>query len=113
MPSKEKIEKAKQKLKETQDSYLKDELDISIEIILNYIKQLETKANKYDSLVKKLEVKIEELEKIAKKADTIPTTVKEERLDGTIVYSQRFSAEGYIAQIAMKILQELLKEAEE
>ncbi len=71
------------------------------------------KANKYDSLVKKLEVKIEELEKIAKKADTIPTTVKEERLDGTIVYSQRFSAEGYIAQIAMKILQELLKEAED
>lgn len=54
--------------------------------------------------------KIKELEKIAKKADIIPETVKEERIDGSFVYSQRFNADGYIAQAIIKVLQDLLEE---
>lgn len=34
-------EKAIEKLRETQDSYLKDELDTSIEVVLNLLQQLE------------------------------------------------------------------------
>ena len=56
-----------------------------------------------------VEEKIKEYKKIAEKVDKIPETVKEERLDGSVVYSQRFNADGYIAEIIVKILQELLQ----
>lgn len=54
--------------------------------------------------------KIQELDKIAKKKDMFPETVKEEKLDGSYVYSQRFNADGYIAEVIVNILQELLEE---
>lgn len=58
----------------------------------------------------KILVKIKELDKIAKKKDLIPETVKEEKLDGSYIYSQRFKADGYIAEAIIKVLQELLEE---
>lgn len=40
--------------------------------------------------------------------EVIPETVKEEKLDGSYVYSQRFKADGYIAEAIINALQELL-----
>lgn len=81
-----------------------EQLQKNITTLLNYIE------NSIPTSV--VEEKINEYKKIAEKADKIPTTVKEERLDGSIVYSQRFNADGYIAEIIVKILQELLQEKE-
>jgi len=138
------LEEAIKKLKETQDSYLKDELDLAIEKVLQELKKLnsEIEAQKYliqerdkellelnqkcileivakeeveelleNSIPKeKVLAKIKELNKMAKKKDIIPETVKEEKVDGTIVYSQRFNANGYFAEAIVNVLQELLEE---
>ncbi len=58
----------------------------------------------------KILAKIQELDKIAKKKDMIPETVKEEKLDGSYVYSQRFNADGYIAEVIVNVLKDLLEE---
>lgn len=81
-----------------------EQLQKNITTLLNYIE------NSIPTSV--VEEKINEYKKIAEKADKISETVKEERLDGSIVYSQRFNADGYIAEIIVKILQELLQEKE-
>ena len=86
---------------------MKEEHLLILELLYSY-NQNEAKANKYDSLIKEIEDKIEDLDKIAKKKDVIPETVKEEKLDGSYVYSQRFTADGYIAEAIINILQELL-----
>lgn len=88
---------------------LKD--DCSCEECLKNKRAYETILNYIENSIPKevVEEKMSELKKIAKKADTMPITVEEERLDGTTVYSQRFSADGYIAQVIIKVLQELLE----
>lgn len=76
------------------------------------ITELQAKANKYDALVEKIKNKTTELNEIANKKDLIPETVKEEKINGDIVYSKRFNAEGYIAEIILNILQELIPKEE-
>lgn len=47
-------EKAIEKLKETQDSYLKDELDLAIEEVLNLIQQLQEENKQKDKIIDKM-----------------------------------------------------------
>ena len=76
------------------------------------IRAIETLLQALDNSIPKEKVikKIQELKKIAKKKDIIPETVKEEKLDGSYIYSQRFNIDGYIAEAIVKVLQELLEE---
>ena len=129
MLSKEEIEKAKENITKYLNDiwfgtlYSQEENDRDEKILLEYIDQLESDKQK---LIEKLEEviketaqnsipkevvknKIEKLKEIAEKKDMIPTTVEEKRLDGSTVYSQRYNADGYIAEIVINILKEILE----
>lgn len=100
------LEEAIRTLKTMKDNidkkYLKTRNSVAIETVLKYIENSIPK--------EKVLAKIQELNKIAKKKDIIPETVKEEKIDGSYVYSQRFNADGYIAEVIVNILKDLLEE---
>lgn len=109
MLSKEEIEKdtkrCKELIKVEHANWIGISNQLAITHVLEYIDPLETREQK---LIEKIKNKIESLDKIAKKKDLIPQTVKEQKLDGSIVYSSRFNADGYIAEAIVNVLQELL-----
>lgn len=81
-----------------------------------YIEQLETKANKYDSLVKKIKDKVKEINEKIKENNKI---IKVEWLDTHMSMDDYFkrknnlTRENEILEITRKYLQKLLKEAED
>ena len=95
MTEKEAIEK----LKETQDSYLKDELDLAIETVLNLI---EKQQNRIDELEKAL------VDEQLKHTDKINKAIKYIEEETCIDYEREICHEMYEGQIfeLIKILEE-------
>ena len=108
------LEEAKNILKAIKKNIgCESEFDLNIlKLNRNNEEAIETVLQALDNSIPKEKVlaKIKDLDKIAKKKDIIPETVKEEKIDGSYVYSQRFNADGYIAEAIIKVLQELLEE---
>lgn len=100
------LEKAVNKLIETQDSYLKDELDIAIETVLKELKKLQEKDNYYEDIQKAYNNVVKESENSINK-----NKIKEriEWLKENILNNDYASDNDKdIAEYQVNILQELL-----